>query len=135
MKPIIRTANDRPGRRPRALTPASKRPKPKAKSNGGVNLAKMRADARQRDKLYTGWKEKVAAVNEGIAAALDAEVAVKEIVDNALVSRQHVYKVQTDIAEGRRVDGKTQGKAGRPKAPKKRSARREAVKPRIKRRP
>jgi hypothetical protein len=94
--------------------------------------------AQQREKHYEAWKEHVSAVNEMIVEALDAEIPVHMIVDSASVSRQHVYKIISDMKEGRRTNGgQATGKAGRPRtngeakkpAARKPAARKAAAKP------
>jgi hypothetical protein len=90
---------------------------PKSQINGILNpLAKS---AKAREKHYEDWKSEVANVNELIVSALDAEIPVKDIVEHANVSRQHVYKIIADLDAGKRsANGVAKGVAGRPPAKK-----------------
>lgn len=123
----VKSSNGR--KAPERVNRSSKMPDiPKSAVNKILNPLKRSAD--NREKHYANWKEEVAAVNELIVDALDAEIPVKEIVDNAQVSRQHVYKIIADMQEGKRGDnGVAKGVAGRP--PAKKSVRRSAGAKRI----
>ena len=114
-KPRARAAKSTNGRKaPERVNRSSKMPDiPKAELNRILGPLKKSAD--KREKHYADWKSEVAAVNEMIVEALDAEIPVKEIVDNAQVSRQHVYKIIADMQEGKRgTNGVAKGVAGRP---------------------
>ena len=112
----------------RGVNRSSKMPDlPKSQINGILNP--LAASAKRRNKHYEDWKSEVAAVNEMIVTALDAEIPVKDIVEHADVSRQHVYKIISDIDSGKRGDnGLATGQAGRPPVKK---ARRSAGAKRI----
>jgi hypothetical protein len=141
--PVIKTREQASKPKPRQTAKASKpaprkrgtaKPKAQAQTQERVNrssktdmpkrelnaiLNPLTKAAEQREKHYEAWKSHVSAVNEMIVEALDAEVPVHMIVDAADVSRQHVYKIISDLKSGKRDNGgQATGKAGRPPAEK-----------------
>lgn len=115
---------------PQRVNRSSKMPEGVSKSQINSILNPLAASSKRRNKHYEDWKSEVASVNELIVDALDAEIPVKDIVEHADVSRQHVYKIIADIDAGKRSDnGQATGEAGRPAAKPK--ARRSAGSKRI----
>jgi len=92
-------------------------------------LTPLSKAAKSRNRNHDAWKEDVATVNELIVTGLSEEIPVNMLVEAADVSRQHVYKIISDIEEGKRTsDGLATGKAGRkPAAATKRSATKTAT--------
>jgi hypothetical protein len=115
---------------PQRINRSSKMPEGVSKAEVNKILNPLASSAKRRNKHYADWKSEVSTVNELIVDALDAEIPVKDIVESADVSRQHVYKIIADIDAGKRSDnGQATGEAGRPAAKPK--ARRSAGSKRI----
>lgn len=94
------------------------------KSEINATIGPLTKAGKERKRYEAAWKEQVAETNRLIVEALDKEIPVNMIVNAAQVSRQHVYKIIADIAEGKRTNGgEATGKAGRPPAQKARTSR------------
>ncbi len=94
--------------------------------------------SKSRNKNHDAWKDDVASVNALIVEALESEIPIVMIVEAADVSRQHVYKIISDMDAGKRTsEGLATGKAGRKpttkrsstKAPARKIGRTASVKP------